>query len=61
MWLGADGSRKTGATLRQDDTFSLSTRPGTAPVIRDEKQRLLGHCVAAMTPDKTVKAVISQS
>lgn len=61
IWVPVDGSRTTSATLTQNDTYRLRTRPGAVGVIRDEKQRMLGHCVVAISPDQTAKAIIPKS
>lgn len=43
IWLGPDGTRRTYATLRQGETFSIRTRPGAVWLLETSNQQLLGH------------------
>ena len=61
IWLGADGSRKTYATLKQNHTFSIRTRPGAVWLVRDAKEQTLGYFVVEPKSGNTAKAVIPKS
>lgn len=58
IWFGTDGSRKTYATLKQNETFSIGTRPGAVWLVRDAKQQPLGHFIIETKPGNTAKAII---
>jgi iduronate 2-sulfatase len=60
IWLGADGSRKTYVTLKQNESFSIHTRPGAVWLVRDAQQQSLGHFLVKPTPGNTAKAIIPQ-
>lgn len=58
VWMGADGARKTYATLKQGESFSIRTRPGIVWLIRDSKEKALGHFVVETRPSGTATATI---
>jgi iduronate 2-sulfatase len=58
IWLGPDETRKSYATLKQNDTFSIRTRPGAVWLIQDAKENALGHFVVEDHPAKSASAVI---
>lgn len=58
IWLGPNQESRTYATLNQNETFSIRTRPGAVWLVRDAKQQSLGHFVIEAKPGKTAKAII---
>jgi arylsulfatase A-like enzyme len=58
IWVGADESRRTYANLKQNETFSIRTRPGAVWLVRDAKQQPLGHFVVEAKPGNIANAVI---
>jgi hypothetical protein len=59
IWFGADGSRRSYATLKAGETFNMRTRPGAVWQVLDVKQAPLGHFVVAPQPGGRAQAVIS--
>lgn len=58
VWLGTDDSRKSYRKLKQNEIFSIRTRPGAVWLILDTKLQPLGHFVVESRPGKTAKAVV---
>jgi hypothetical protein len=58
VWLGPNDTRKTYATLKQDETFSIRTRPGAVWLVRDAGGKPLGHFLIAKQSGSTAKGVI---
>jgi arylsulfatase A-like enzyme len=58
LWIGADNTRRKYATLEENGTFSIRTRPGAVWLVQDSQQREVGHFVIESRPEKTAKALI---
>lgn len=61
IWLGPDGARRSYATLRENETFSIRTRPGAVWLLEmvgeNNDRQLLGHFLVE-AKGKALQAVI---
>lgn len=60
VWIGPDGSRKTYATLKADETFRIRTRPGIVWSIQNTEGKRLGYFQIQPGPGERLDAVIDR-
>jgi iduronate 2-sulfatase len=58
IWFGADGSRRSYATLKAGETFTMRTRPGAVWQALDTQQKPLGHFVVTPQSGGRATAII---
>jgi arylsulfatase A-like enzyme len=58
IWFGAEGSRRSYATLKTGETFSIRTRPGAVWQALDAQQMPLGHFIIEKSAGNTATAII---
>lgn len=58
IWAGPDNKEKSYGKLNPGSRLGIRTRPGAVWLVRDEKQKLLGHFIVTEDKSKTAKAVI---
>ncbi|MBL9117004.1 MAG: sulfatase-like hydrolase/transferase [Verrucomicrobiaceae bacterium] len=58
IWFGADGSRRSYATLKAGETFSIRTRPGAVWQALDAQQMPLGHFIIEKSAGNAATAII---
>lgn len=61
IWHGADGARRSYATLESGGTFTIGTRPGAVWQALDAQQVPLGHFVIEQTTGNAATAIIPKS
>jgi hypothetical protein len=58
IWFGAEGSRRSYATLKTGETFSIRTRPGAVWQALNAQQMPLGHFIIEKSAGNAATAII---